>query len=143
MIILLIFELIKKTLYKMSQYFPKPCRTFVRNVKVVLDLSSYATKLDIKNATGVHTSKLAAKSDFSSLKVKIDKIDIDKLKTAPVDLKKLSNVVNNNVVKKTVYDRLVAKLNNIDNSRFVLKTKHTADKLALENNISDAKKKNS
>ena len=47
----------------MRQYFPKPYKAFERNVKVELDLSSYATKADFKNATGIYTSKLAAKSD--------------------------------------------------------------------------------
>ena len=100
MIILLIVGLIKKALYKMSQYFPKPYRSFEGNVKVELDLSSYATKAELKNATGVDTSKLAAKFDLVSLKAEVNKIDVDKLKTVPVDSSKLSNVVNNEVVKK-------------------------------------------
>ena len=54
----------------------------------------------------------------------MDKIDVDKLKTVPVSLSKLSNVANNEVVKKTVHDKLVAKVNNIDTSRLVLKTKY-------------------
>ena len=66
----------------MSQCLPKPYRTFGGNINVKVDLSSYATKLDLKNATGVDTSKLAAKSDLASLKAEIDKIDIDKLKTS-------------------------------------------------------------
>ena len=54
----------------------------------------------LKNVTGIDTSKLAAKSDLASLKTEVDKIDVDKLKTVSVDLSKLSNVVNNDVVKK-------------------------------------------
>ena len=54
----------------------------------------------MKNATGVDTSKLVVKSDLASLKTEIDKTDVDKLKTVLVDLSKLSNVVNNDVVKK-------------------------------------------
>ena len=100
LIVLLIVRLIKKTLYKMTQYFPKPCRSFRGNINVKVDLSNYATKTDLKNATGVDASKLAAKSDLVSLKAEIDKIDVHKLKTVPVDLSKQSNVVNNNVVKK-------------------------------------------
>ena len=65
-----------------------------------MDFSNYATKLDLKNVTGVDTSKLAAKSDLAILKAEVDKIDIDKLKTFPVDLSKLRNIVNNNIVKK-------------------------------------------
>ena len=87
-IFLLIVGLIKKTLYKLSKYFPKPCRSFKVNFKIELDLSSYATKAELKNATRVDTSKLAAKSDLASLKGELDKIDVGKLKTVPVDLKK-------------------------------------------------------
>ena len=103
MIILLIVGSIKKTLYRLSQYFPKPINRFGGNVKIDLDLSNYATETDWKEATGVVTSNLAAKSDLASLKTEVNKIDADKLKTAPVDLSKLSNVVKNEVVKKTVY----------------------------------------
>ena len=60
--------LIKKILYKMSQDFPKPYEPFGGNVKFELDLSSYAKKVELKNATGVNTSKLAAKSELASLK---------------------------------------------------------------------------
>ena len=66
--------------------------------------------------------KLAAKSYLASLKAKVDKIDIDKLKNVSLDLSKLSNVVNDDVVKKTVYDKSVAKVNDTDTSAFVLKT---------------------
>ena len=137
MIIFLIVGLIKKTLYKMSQYFPKPYKSFERNVKVGLDSFGYATKAELKNATRADTSKLAAKADLASLKAEVDKIDVDKLKTVPIDLSKLSNAVKNEVVKKTVYDKLVAKVNNIDNSGFVLKTKYDTDKLDLEKKIPD------
>ena len=109
-----------------------------------MDLSNYATKTGLKNPTGVDTSKLAAKSDLPSLKAEADKIDLEKLlKTVPVDLSKLNNLVNNDVVKKTVYDKLVAKINNIDTSGFVLKTKYDTDKSDLEKKISDIDKKNS
>ena len=125
----------------MSQYFPKPYRKFQGNINVTVDLANYATKSDIKNATRVDTSKLAAKSDLARLKPEVDKIDVDKLKTVPVDLSKLSNAVNNDVVEKTVYDKLVIKVNNIDTSRFALKTKHDTDKSGLEKKISDPDKK--
>ena len=98
MIICLIFGFIKKTLYKMSQYVPKKYDCFGGNVKIELDLSNYATKTNLKGATGVDLSNLAGKSDLASLKAEVDKIDIDTLKTAPVDLSKLSNVVSNEVV---------------------------------------------
>ena len=73
-------------------------------------------------------SNLALKSNSIKLKAEVDKIDVDKLKIVRVDLSKLSNVVNNEVVKKTVYDKLVAKVNNIDTTGFVLKTKYDTDK---------------
>ena len=71
------------------------------------------------------TSKLALKSNLATLKAEIDKIDVDRLKTAPKDFSKLSNVVDNDVVTKTVYDKLVAKVNTFDTTEFVLKTNMT------------------
>ena len=121
----------------MSQYFPKPYEPFGGDINVKVDLSNYATKADLKDATGINTSKLAVKSDLASLKAEIDKFDIDKLMPAPVDLSKLSDVVKNDVVKKTVYDKLVAKVNSIDTSGFVLKTKYDTDKSEIENKIPD------
>ena len=73
-------------------------------MKVELDLSNYITKAVLKGAKGPDTSNLAAISD-------IDKI-------VPAGLSELSNVVDNNIVKKTVYDNLVAKFNLIDTDRF-------------------------
>ena len=67
-IIHLIGGLIKKTLYKMSQYFPKPHNNFGENAKVDLDLFNYATKTELKRATEVHTSNLALKSNLAKLK---------------------------------------------------------------------------
>ena len=136
MTIHLIVGLRKKTLNKMSQYFPKPYKSFGRDINVKVDLSNYVTKLDLKNATGVDTSKLVAKSDLVSVKAKVDKIDLDKLKTVPVDLSELSN----DLVKKIVFDKLVAKVNNIDTSGFVSKTKYDTDKSDLEKKITDADK---
>ena len=60
----------------------------------------------------------ALKSNLASLKTEVDKLDIDKLVTAPVDWSKLSDVVKNDVVKKTMYDKLVAKVKNIDTSGY-------------------------
>ena len=74
---------------------------------------------------------------MASLKPKIDQIDVDKLNTVPVDWSKLSNIVNNKVVKKTVYDKLVAEVNNVNASGFVLKTKYYTDKSNLEKKISE------
>ena len=69
--------------------------------------------------THVDTSDFALKTNLANLKTKVDKLDIDKLAPVPVDLSKLSDVVKNDVVKETVYDKLFAKLNNIDTSDFV------------------------
>ena len=91
---------------------------------------------DIKNISHVDTSSFALKTNLASLKTEADKLDIDKLVPIPVDLSKLSDV-KNDVVKKTVYDKLVAKVDNIDTSDFVLKTKYNTDKTELENKIPD------
>ena len=85
--------------------------------------------------THVDTSSFSLKANLASLKTEVDKLDIDKLAPVPVDLSKLSDVVKNDVVKKTVYDKLVAKVNNIDTNDFVLKTKYRTDKTELEKKI--------
>ena len=82
--------------------------------------------------THVDVSSFALKSNLASLKTGLDKLDIDKLKAVPVDLSKLIDVVKNDVVKKTEYDRLIAKVNNIDTRRFVLKTTYDIDKPDFE-----------
>ena len=120
----------------MSQHFPKPYEPFGGDINVKVDLSNYATKADIKNISHVDTSSFALKSNLASLKTEVDKLDIDKLVPVSVDLSKLSDVVKN-VVKKTVYEKLVAKINSIDTSGFVLKTKYDADNSELENKIPD------
>ena len=115
----------------MSQYFPKPFNSyFGNNIKIKIDLSNYATKADIKNISHVNTSSFALKTNLSNLKTEVDKLDIDKLVPIPADLSKLSNVVKNDVVKKTIYNKIVAKVDNIDTSDFVIK-------LELENKIPD------
>ena len=121
----------------MSQYFPKPFRSFGGNINIKVDLSNYATKTDLKNVTHVDTSSFALKTNLASLKTEVDKLDIDKLAPVPVDLSKLSDAVKNDVVKKAVYDKLVAKVTNIDTSDFVLKTKYETGKTQLEKKIPD------
>ena len=105
------------------------------NIKVKIDLSNYATKEDIKNITHVDTSSFASKTNLSNLKTEVDQLDIEKLVPVPTDLSKLSNVGENGVVKKTVYNKLVAKVDNVDTSDFVLKTKYDTDKAELEKKI--------
>ena len=121
----------------MSQYFPKPYEPFGGDIKVKVDLSNYATKADIKNISHVDTSSFALKTNLASLKTEVDKLDIDKLAPVPVDLSKLSDVVRNYVLKKSVYDKLVAKVNSIDANPFVLKTKYNTNKTELEKEIPD------
>ena len=82
--------------------------------------------------THVDVSNFALKSDLASLKTEVDKLDIDTLAPVPNDLARLSNVVKNDVVKKTEYDKLVTKVDNIDTTGFVLKTTYDADKSDLE-----------
>ena len=136
-----------------SQYY-RPYKSSSNNIKVELDLSNYATKKDINDITHVDVSGFASKTNLAALKTEVGKIDADKLKTVPVDLAKLSNVVNNDVVKKTNYNTEVTsiesqmagvtkntlnnladitKLKAVDTSNFVSKTKFTADTNALEN----------
>ena len=82
-------------------------------------MSNYATKTDLKNVTHVDTSSFALKTNLGNLKTEVDNLDIDKLAPVPLYLSKLKDVVKNDVFKKTAYDKLVVKVNNIDNSEFV------------------------
>ena len=116
----------------MSQYFPKPYEPFGGDINVKVDLSNYATKADIKNVSHVDTSSFALKTNLANLKAEADPLDIDKLAPVPVDLSKISDVVKNDVVKKTIYNKLVAKVKSIDTSAFVLKTKYDTDKSEIE-----------
>ena len=86
----------------MSQYFPKPFKSFGGNIKVRVDLSNYATKTDLKNVTHVDTSSFALKTNLANLKTEVDKLDIDKLAPVPVDLSKLSDVVKMMLLKNCV-----------------------------------------
>ena len=144
----------------MSKYFP-PYNNSSENIKVELDLNNYATKKDINDITHVDVSGLASKTNLAALKTEVDKIDTDKLKTVPADLAKLSNVVKNDVVKKTDYNTKVTSLENqiadvtkntldnsaditklkaVDTSNFVSKSKFTADINTLDNKIDSVKK---
>ena len=120
----------------MSQYFPKPFHShFGENIKVKIDMSNYATKADIKNISHVDNSSFALKTNLANLKTEVDKLDIDILATVPVDLIILSDVVKNDVIKRTTYDELVAKVDDINTSDFVLKTTYKTDKTELEKEI--------
>ena len=133
------------------------------NVKVELDLTNYATKKDLKNITHVDVSSFASKTNLAALKTEVDKIDTDKLKTTPTDLTKLTNAIENDVVKKTDYntkgtsieaqiagltkntvDNLadITKLKAIDTNSFVNKTKFSADINTLDDKRDGVEKKN-
>ena len=145
----------------MSQYFP-PYKSSGSNVKVELDLTNYATKADLKNITQVDVISFPNKTNLAALKTEVDKIDADKLNTVPVDLAKLTNTVENDLVKKTDYNTKVTtietqiagltkntvdnladitKLKAIDTNSFVLKTKLASDVTTLENKIDTVDKK--
>ena len=125
----------------MSQYFPKPYEPFGGDINVKVDLSNYATKTDLKNVSHVDVSSFALQSNLASLKTEVDKIDPDKLKTVPVVLAKLSNVVKNDVVKKTEYNKLVTEVDNIDTTNFVKKNKYEKDGSDFEDKINKVDKK--
>ena len=145
----------------MTTYYP-PYKSSSNNVKVELDLINYATKTDLKNITHVDVSSFASKTSLAALKTKVDKIDADKLKTAPTDLAKLTNAIENDLVKKTVYNTKVTsietqiagltkntvdnladitKLKAIDTNSFVTRTKFSADTNALDDKIDGVEKK--
>ena len=110
----------------MSKYFP-PYNNSCENIKVELDLSNSATKKDIKDITHIDASSFVSKTNLAALKTEIGKIDTDKLKTMPGDLAKLSNVVKNDVVKKTDYS---TKISNIE-SQIAAVNKNALDNLAV------------
>ena len=86
----------------MSKYYLKPSEPFGRNVNVNVDLSNYATKTNIKNISHVDTSSFALKTNLSNLKTEVDKLDINKLVPAPVDLSKLSDVAKMMLLKRLI-----------------------------------------
>ena len=125
-------------------------------------MANYATKTDLKNITHVDVSSFASKTNLAALKTEVDKIDADKLKTTPADLAKLTNAIENNVVKKTDYNTKVTsieaqiagltkntvdnlgditKLKAIDTNSFVNKTKFSADINSLDDKIDGVEKK--
>ena len=106
-------------------YYP-PYKSSSKNVKVELDLTNYATKKDLKNITHVDVSSFASKTNLAALKTEVDKIDTDKLKTAPTDFAKLTNAIENNVVKKTDCNTKVTSIG----AQILGLTKNTVDNLA-------------
>ena len=116
----------------MSNYFGRSYKRFEGDISVKVDLSNYATKTDLKNVSQVDLSSFALKSNLASLNTEVDKIDADKIKTVPVDLAELSNVVKNDVIKK---------VNGIDNTNFVSRTNYEKDGTDFEDKIDKIDKK--
>ena len=114
----------------MTTYYP-PYKSSSNNIKVELDLNNYAAKADLKNITHTDISSFASKTNLSALKTEVDKINVDKLKAVPDDLAKLSNVVKNEVVKKTDFSA--------DN--YVTRTKFSTDTNSLDDKIDKVDKK--
>ena len=127
----------------MSQYFPKPYEPFGGDINVKVDLSNYVTKTDLKNISHIDVSSYALKSNLVSLKTEVDRLDIDKLTSVPIDLAKLSNAVKNDAVKKIEYDKLVNKVNDIDTTKFVSRNKYEKDGSNFEDKIDKIDKKTS
>ena len=119
----------KRVYYKMS-YYP-PYKSSSNNIQVELDLSNYATKDDVKNITYGDVSSYATKTNLAALKTEVDKIDVDKLKTVPNDLAKLSNVAKNETVKKTDFSA----------DTYVTRTKFSTHTNALDHKIDKVEKK--
>ena len=145
----------------MTQYYP-PYRNSSNNIKLKLDLVNYAAKTDLKNISHVDVSSFASKTNLATLKTELDKIDTDKLKTKPADLAKLTNAIENDVVKKTVYNTKVTsieaqiasltkntvdnladitRLKAVDTNSFVTRTKFSGDTNALDDKIDGVEKK--
>ena len=93
----------------------------------------------IQNVTHVDTSNFALKTNLASLKTEVDKLDIGQLQTVPVDLAKLSNKLENDVVTKTQFSTLISKVHSINTTGFVKKTNCDTDKSSLEKKIDDIK----
>ena len=144
----------------MSTYYPA-YRSSSNNIKIELDLTNYATKTNLKNVIHVDASTSASKTNLAALNTEVYKIDAHKLKTVPVDLAKLTNAVEHDVVKKTDYNTKVTsieaqilgltkstvdnladitKLKAIDTNSFVTRTKFSADTNALDDTIDDVKR---
>ena len=104
-------------------------------------MSNYATNPDLENVTHVDTSSFALKTNLANLNTEVDKLNVKILAQLPVDFSKLRDVLKNDVIKKIVYDKLVAKVNNIDTSDFVLKIRYNAHKTELEIKIPNFVKK--
>ena len=145
----------------MTQYYPL-YRSSRNNIKVELDLANYTTKANLNNITHVDVSSFASKTNLAALKTEVDKIDTDKLKTTSADLAKLTNAIENDVVKKTDYNAKVTsieaqitgltkntvdnladitKLKAIDTNSFVTRTNFSADTNTLDDKIDDVEEK--
>ena len=155
-------------------YYPQPDSHIRDQVKVVLDLSNYAAEKELNDPTGVDTPNLAAKKDFSSLKAEVDKLnaikfayiptglnnlktnkanaddlEVSKFKIAPIDLKKVSNVVSKKVwhlkfntqIWSSKFNKVSTKVNSLDNKIPEI-NQYNTDNQNLKKKIGDPDKKN-
>ena len=125
----------------MGDYLLPDYRSRTSNVKVELDLNGYPTKDDLRNITHVHTSSFGLKTNLSSLKTDVDKLDIPKLSTVPADLAKLSNKVENDLVEETDFNALEKKVTDNKTEQDDLETKVTSNHLITETSINNLKTK--
>ena len=102
------------------------------NVKVELNLKNYATKEELKNITHVDTSSFALKTNLASLKTEVDKLDIPKLKTVPIDLADLSREIQEHFTKKTDFNSLKTKVNKNKTDNDNLETKVTTTETSIK-----------
>lgn len=98
----------------MNQNFAEPYERSGGIIRFKLDLSNCFTKANSKGATGIDMSTLTWKTDLAVLKSKVDGLDVDKPMTDPADLSQLSNVMDNEVFKEIVHEKLVTRTNSID-----------------------------
>ena len=143
-------------------YYPEPDNHIRDTVKLVLDLSNYATKNELDHPTRVDAKiffALKAEVDkldinklvnvptsLDNLKTKVDHLDVGKLKTVSKDLKKLSDVVANEVVKNAKFNTLKAKVNSLEKKSsdaitLIHINQYNTDKQNLEKEIGDVDKK--
>ena len=120
-----------------SQYFRSYIEPNSDNIRLELNLANYATKTDLNNVTHVDTYGFALKSNLSSLKTEIDKLDFDKLAAVPTDLDKVTNEIQAGFMKKTEFSALQKKVTDNkteqDNLETTVQNNHLTTKSSINN----------